>query len=448
LTSRPADPFAAGRALRKSVGRRASAAWKPAVARDPVAIVERSNQGRVPALIPIRHWRMKQSPFAFYRGTAAVMACDLAVTPVTGLRVQACGDAHLANFGAYATPERNLVFDVNDFDETLAGPWEWDLKRLATSFVLAARVRGATRDAARAAALGAAHGYRRAMRGFSAMTALEVWYSRIDAADAVATARSKRERRKFDEDVASARRRTVDHIFPKMTEIVDGQPRLIDAPPLVYHPTGDLQIVERSTSLIKRYRASLRDDIRVLFDRYAVADAVVKVVGVGSVGTVCEVALLMAGTNDPLLIQIKQATASVLEPYAGASRYANHGERVVSGQRAMQAASDIFLGWTRDDEGRDYYFRQLRDMKMTIPIDGFSSSEQTRYAELCGRTLARAHARTGDAAAIGGYLGGGDVFDRAIAAFAERYADVTESDYEHFVAAIKTGRLAAESDGT
>lgn len=444
-----ADRFFEGRALRKTAGRRAHAAWAPAMDRaDPVATIERMDRGRIPELVPIRHWRMMQSPFAFYRGTAAIMAADLASTPATGLRVQACGDAHLSNFGAFATPERNIFFDVNDFDETLPGPWEWDLKRLTTSFVLAARNNGIAERACGDAALAAAESYRQSMRTLAAMTALEVWYSRVDVRDVIAAVRKTEQRRAIAKKAATARHHVVDSVFTKMTTVVDGRLQLIDAPPLVYHPTGDLGLLARNTALIERYRKTLRDDIRTLFDRYSVADAVVKAVGIGSVGTICGVALLTAGPGDALLIQVKQAEASVLEPFAGPSKYENHAERVVTGQRRMQAATDIFLGWTHDDEGRHFYFRQLRDMKITLSIDGMPPSELIDYARLCGRALARAHARTGDPAAIAGYLGVSNAFDRAVVGFARRYADQTEADYELFVAAIKSGRLKAESDGT
>jgi uncharacterized protein (DUF2252 family) len=361
---------------------------------------------------------MMRSPFAFFRGSAAIMAADLATTPVTGLRVQTCGDAHLANFGAFATPERNVFFDVNDFDETLHGPWEWDVKRLAASFVLAARNNGYAERSCRDAASAAVRSYRESMRALAPLTALAIWYSRVDVRDVVAALRATDERRAIAKGRAALRRQTVDKVFAKMTRVVE------------------------------RYRKTLRDDIRTLFDRYRVEDAVVKVVGIGSVGTICGVVLLTAGPDDALLIQVKQATASVLEPFAGASKYKNHGERVVTGQRRMQAASDIFLGWTSDDQGRDFYFRQLRDMKITVSSDGMPAPELAAYANLCGRALARAHARTGDPAAIAGYLGRSDAFDRAVVDFAVRYADQTEADHAAFVAAIKSGRLAAQSDGT
>jgi uncharacterized protein (DUF2252 family) len=443
------DRYAAGRALRKAAGRKEHAAWSPGPRReDPVAIVERTDQARIPELVPIRHWRMMRSPFAFFRGSAAIMAADLATTPVTGLRVQTCGDAHLANFGAFATPERNVFFDVNDFDETLHGPWEWDVKRLAASFVLAARNNGYAERSCRDAASAAVRSYRESMRALAPLTALAIWYSRVDVRDVVAALRATDERRAIAKGRAALRRQTVDKVFAKMTRVVDGRLQLIDAPPLVFHPAGDLALLSRNTALVERYRKTLRDDIRTLFDRYRVEDAVVKVVGIGSVGTICGVVLLTAGPDDALLIQVKQATASVLEPFAGASKYKNHGERVVTGQRRMQAASDIFLGWTSDDQGRDFYFRQLRDMKITVSSDGMPAPELAAYANLCGRALARAHARTGDPAAIAGYLGRSDAFDRAVVDFAVRYADQTEADHAAFVAAIKSGRLAAQSDGT
>ncbi|HEV2386325.1 MAG TPA: DUF2252 domain-containing protein [Candidatus Acidoferrales bacterium] len=438
--------MASGRVLRKAVTRSSHAKWTRASNRpEAVALLQHADRGRLPELLPVRYGRMRVSPFAFYRGAAALMAWDLARTPATGMRVQACGDCHLGNFGGYGSPERRLVFDINDFDETLPAPWEWDLKRLAASIVLAGRQLGASERKCAEAAEAAARSYRQRMREYAGMRALEAWYSRLDAEIFVHEAKSPHSRKDWQRLERNARSQTALHVFPRITDRVDGRPRIHDRPPLVYHPrdTGEFQREVRD--IFHRYRLTLPDDRRVVLDHYHLVDVARKVVGVGSVGTRCAVALLMAGPRDPLFLQFKEARASVLEPYAGRSRFDNHGERVVTGQRMLQAASDVFLGWTRDDHGRDYYFRQLRDMTMKVDLDRMTKEEWLEYGQLCGWALARAHARAGPAARLAGYMGKSGLFDRAIADFAVAYADQTERDHAALVKAIRSRRLPADS---
>ncbi|MFO0904254.1 MAG: DUF2252 domain-containing protein [Pirellulales bacterium] len=441
------ERIAAGKALRDSVPRESHAEWKPPTPRrDPLAILKRSNQGRMAELIPIRYGRMLPSPFTFLRGSAALMASDLESSPVTGLRVQACGDCHLLNFGLFATPERNLIFDINDFDETLPAPWEWDVKRLAASFAVAVRDIKLSDKKAEAAAIECVRAYRVGLREFSKMSPLEVWYDRLDAQSIIDLAPSDEIRRIRESIVAKARQRISDYLYPQISEEVAGRRRLVDQPPAMFHVTPDVEPEHQAIVLeaLELYRQSLPDERRVLFDRYSLEDVVIKAVGIGSVGTLCFVGLFFSAENHPLLLQFKQACPSVLEPYAGQSQYDNHGQRVVVGQRLMQSASDIFLGWTRGRRGRDFFIRQLRDMKMSARIEEGATAEQTLlYAQLCGRTLARAHAKSGDAAMISGYLGKADDFDQAIGRFAMAYADQTEKDHAALVAAVKAGKIEA-----
>jgi uncharacterized protein (DUF2252 family) len=449
---------AAGRAARSEVRRSSHAAWEPAAGRaDPVATLEQQARSRVPELVPIRYGRMSASPFAFFRGAAAVMAADLAATPVSGLRVQACGDAHLSNFGAFAAPDRRLVFDLNDFDETLPGPWEWDVKRLAASFAIAGRENGLKRKERATSLLTAGRSYREAMRTFASQTNLDVWYSRLDvesvlgeieAADPDAVKRVRK-------GVAKARTKDSLRALEKLTHRVDGELRIVSEPPLIV-PVEELMAPEETRDLretfvhlLEIYRESLPADRQHLLDGYNFRHIARKVVGVGSVGTRAWVVLLTgADDSDPLFLQAKEAEASVLEPYAGASRYKNHGRRVVEGQRLMQAASDIFLGWCPavglDGRDRDFYVRQLWDWKRSVEVERLSPSGLEVYARMCGWTLARAHARSGDRIAIAAYLGGGDAFDRAIAEFSESYADQSERDHAALVAAIDDGRIESQ----
>ena len=437
----------AGKALRDRVPRESHAGWKPPVnRRDPLEILKASNQDRLAELVPIRYGRMLASPFTFLRGSAGLMAADLATTPTTGLRVQACGDCHLLNFGLFATPERNLIFDINDFDETLPAPWEWDVKRLAVSFVVAVRDIQLGDKRAQAAASECVRAYRERLRELSKMSPLDVWYDRLDAQAIIDMAPDVKIREIREEIVAKARHRISDYLYPQISEEIAGRRRLIDQPPAMFHVTKEQDpeheaIVQQA---LEQYRLSLADERRVLFDRYSLEDVVIKAVGIGSVGTACFVGLFFSAENHPLLLQFKQACPSVLEPYAGKSQYANHGQRVVVGQRLMQSASDIFLGWTQGRRGRDFFIRQLRDMKMSARIEEGASAQQAMlYAQLCGRTLAHAHAKSGDAALISGYLGKSDVYDEAVGEFALAYADQNEKDHAALVAAVRAGEIEA-----
>ncbi len=410
--------------------------------RDIVRIIADSNESRLENLVPIRHGRMLQSQFAYFRGTAAIQAYDLAGTPTSGIIVQACGDCHLMNFGGFATPERNIVFDINDFDETLPAPFEWDIKRLAASFVIAARFRGFDADQAREMAVGVARSYRESMRKREIKGVLEAWYSRISIEELQGLAGNVTDLRvRVKKKLAEARRQTHEHVFHKLTTPTRGLPRIVDQPPLIYH-VDDPELNDRSiAAFFKRYRDTLAEERRMLFDRFKVIDVALKVVGVGSVGTRCLIALLLAAPDDPLFLQIKEARRSVLERHTGGKRLAHEGQRVVVGQRLMQAASDIFLGWSRGPRGRDFYVRQLRDMKMAADVESQPPDVMRAYAMLCGIVLARAHDKAGDAAMIAGYLGRSDQFDEAIGDYAVAYANQVERDYETFVQAIRSGRL-------
>ena len=435
----------AGRALRSRVPRRIHGEWQPAVGRpDPVDTLTRSNATRVPDLVPIRTGRMMASPFAFYRGCPAVMAHDLSLTPSTGARLQICGDAHLLNFGTFATPERNHVFDLNDFDETHLGPWEWDLKRLAASVVVAARTAGLADADGRDAVLRCSAEYRSEMAKMAELSAFEVWHSRLDMAALVADPPDKTIRALVTRKATKARGRTSLQALARLTTIRDGRRVIVEDPPVVVR-LADMQL-EQAQGYVKAYLTSLEPDRALLLERYEFVDAALKVVGVGSVGTRCFVVLLAGKLDlDPLFLQIKEAQASTLAPYVGRSRYTNQGKRVVVGQRVMQAASDAFLGWARAD-GFDTYVRQLRDMKGSVTLEGVRSADLVVYGRLCGATLARAHARGGRPSLLSGYLGSGPVFDEALARFALAYADQTERDYEAFLGAVRSGRLPAEPD--
>ncbi len=407
---------------------------------DLIDHMERASLERVPSLVPIRHFRMASSAFAFYRGTAALMALDLARTPTSGILVQVSGDAHCANFGAFATPERNIIFDVRDFDETLRGPWEWDLKRLCASLVLAARDIDAAKATAEVAAANAARAYRERMLELATLSTLDTWYARVDVRDILESAGSDTLRKRRRTYVDGITKRTIQKAYDDMTELVGDRRRFVDEPPIVYHAEANEDRFFDIGELFARYRESLLPDVRSLFDRFRLVDWVVKVVGVGSVGTRCAAALFLASDDDPLILQIKEAGASVLEPYVAPSTYATHGERVIAGQRTMQAASDLFLGWASEG-GRDYYVRQLRDMKGVPDLEDMGDEQLTDFAQFCGRTLAGAHGRSGQAAPIAGYLGKSDVFDEAVVAFALRYADRATADHAAFVEAIAAGRI-------
>jgi uncharacterized protein (DUF2252 family) len=386
---------------------------------------------------------MSKSAFAFYRGTAALMAKDLAQTPTSDIRVQACGDCHLSNFGLFATPERNLIFDINDFDETLPAPFEWDIKRLAASFYLAALDNKFSEKECRTVTKTCIRAYREAIAKFSTMKVLDVWYSKLDMDTIIKNAPDAKTKQNRERMAKEAREHIADYIFPKITEVHEGKRFIVDQIPLVYHPNADEQIPERIMDAFQQYRETLPHERRVLLDRYHIEDFAMKVVGVGSVGTRCGMILMMAEDNDPLLLQVKEANPSVLEPYAGKSEFEHHGERIVAGQRLMQSASDMLLGWATGKEKRHYYVRQLRDMKFSFDIAAANAFQLSQYAEVCGWTLARAHARSGDASMIYGYIGKSDIFDQAIVTFSQVYSDQAEKDYKMFHDAIDSGEIPA-----
>jgi uncharacterized protein (DUF2252 family) len=450
---------ARGKAVRAEVPLESHALVEKSESRaDPVELLERQGISRLPELVPIRYGRMLTSPFAFYRGAALIMAADLARTPNSGLRTQLCGDAHMMNFGIFASPERHLVFDLNDFDETLPGPFEWDVKRLAASVEICARENGFTKKQRRRAVLAAGRGYRESIREFAAMTNLDIWYAHLDIDEQLAVLRPllKPERvRRTEQLVAKARTRDSMQAFEKLTRVVDGQRRIISDPPLIV-PVRELVEIDDAAELFKQlqvliraYRRSLQPDRRHLLEQFRFVDMARKVVGVGSVGTRAWI-LLFEGVDegDPLFLQAKEAQASVLEEYAGASHYTNHGERVVAGQHLMQATSDIFLGWQRthgiDGVDRDFYLRQLRDWKGSVVAEEMVPQGLAVYAGMCGWTVARAHARSGDRVAIAAYLGKSEVFDNAIADFAAAYADINDQDYAALGSAAESGRIVVE----
>src|SRR5262245_23173639 len=415
--------------------------------RDPLALIEESDRDRVESLLPIRFTRMAESPFAFFRGTAVLQAHDLQGTPSAGLLVQLCGDCHLMNFGGFATPERALVFDINDFDETLPGPFEWDVKRLATSFVLAARWLGFPAADARRAAESVVEAYRTALARFAEMSVLETWYAKVSMEEVFQEyAGDPKILKLLKTSVEKARENTTEHVFHKITTVTGGKPHITDQPPLLFHPDpAELDMEQDVRPFFKKYRGTLTRDREALFDRYHVVDVAHKVVGVGSVGTRSFIALLCGDQDDHLFLQVKEARPSVLEGRAGHSPFRNNGERVVTGQRLMQSASDIFLGWSRGVHGHDFYVRQLRDMKVAADLTGYTPRNLASYGHLCGKALARAHAKAGEAAAITGYLGGTGIFDKAVAGYALAYADQVEEDYEAFRAAIRAGRFPTET---
>jgi uncharacterized protein (DUF2252 family) len=460
----PEERAVRGKAARAEVPLESHAEFEPAADRpDPIALLEEQGASRVPTLGPVRYGRMMASPFSYYRGAALPMAADLATTPVTGLAVQACGDAHLSNFGVFGSAERRLVFDINDFDETTPGPWEWDVKRLAASLEVAARDNGFPGKKRRAIVAAAVAQYREAMRDFADMTNLEVWYAHadMDLLRQQNPAQLKaRQRKAVDKGLAKARTKDSMQAVDKLTHMVDGKPKIIADPPLIV-PADQLipDEIDRKnfegliSDLVAGYRRTMETDRRYLLEQYEFCDMAHKVVGVGSVGTRCWIVLMIGrDTGDPLFLQVKEAQDSVLCRYVGSSKFSNQGQRVVAGQRLMQASSDIFLGWQRvaigaENNGhRDFYVRQLRDWKLSLDIETMVPRGLRIYARLCGWTLARAHARSGDRIAIAAYLGGSDTFDRAITQFASAYADQNAKDHEALLAAVKSGRIMAESD--
>jgi uncharacterized protein (DUF2252 family) len=450
-----------GKAARQKAPRSSHAAFEPAADRaDPIALLERQAATRVPELVPIRYGRMLVSPFTFYRGAALIMASDLASTPQSGLGVQCCGDAHLSNFGVFASPERRLVFDINDFDETLPGPWEWDVKRLAVSMLIAAQFNGFSAKNQQRVVLDTVEEYRTAMTGFAGMRNLEVWYSHLDIEATLARLSSQFKPqlvKRTERNIAKARARDSMSAFSKLTRRVDGRARFVADPPLIV-PVDELaegtdrdELFEWLHTLLRSFRGTLQYDRRVLLEQFELTDFARKVVGVGSVGTRAWIALLLGRDGqDPLLLQMKEAEASVLEQFLRRSEFRNHGERVVTGQHLMQASSDIFLGWLRVDAGldgkrRDFYGRQLKDWKGSAEVEQMTPEGMATYGRLCGWTLARAHARTGDRIAISSYLGRGSTFDRAILEFCQAYAEQNERDYKALCDAVETGRLVARA---
>ncbi|UGT56962.1 DUF2252 domain-containing protein [Nocardia asteroides] len=449
MTNRTVADFAGeaaeqGKAARKRISRSRLGEWGAGPDRqDPVTILERQAETRVSELVPIRYARMRQSPFTFLRGAPAIMAADLAQSPNTGLTVQLCGDAHLSNFGLYASPERRLIFDVNDFDETLPGPFEWDVKRLAASVAVAARDNGCDDERARTAVEAGARGYRETMCQLAETDSLTVWYELVDVDDVAALVQKAKARKKFDRTVSSARNKTSLQALNKLTEPdAEGVPRIKNQPPLLV--PIELATEKEVNDVFSDYRRSLPDERRALIDRYRLVDQAMKVVGVGSVGTRCFIVLLMdKESGSPLFLQVKEAETSVLAPHLKPSKYHHQGHRVVVGQRLMQSASDVFLGWATGPAGRFFYWRQLRDMKGSADVGGMTHGELAQYAALCGSVLARAHARSGDRVAIAAYLGGGDGFDRAMGEFGLAYGDQTVTDRLSLLEAIDSGRITA-----
>jgi uncharacterized protein (DUF2252 family) len=431
-----------GRALRRRVPRTSHASWDPAMrSLDPIATLLATGRNRLPDLLPLRYGRMSRSAFAWMRGSAALMASDLSATPVTGLRVQACGDCHVGNFGAFASPERRVLFDLTDFDETLPGPWEFDLKRLTTSLTLVARHQGCSARETREVTLAAARAYRRHMHDYGALSPLEVWYAIIDSEVLIRTAPDAATRRRRIRFERKARGRTGNSLLGRLLVASGGRLRFREQPPTIVPLPPRSRLAQQFGKVLERYPESLAKDRRQLLARYRFQEIAFKVVGVGSVGTRCAVALYLSPGGEPLVLQVKEAVPSVLAPYAGRSPFAHEGERVVVGQRLMQCASDIFLGWASDDDGRDYYVRQLRDMKTSVPLEMLQGPVLHNFADMCGWALARAHAKAGDAARIAGYLGASDKMDRAIADFAAHYADQCERDYAVFRRAIRVGTV-------
>jgi uncharacterized protein (DUF2252 family) len=441
---------AMGKALRDKIPRKQHSQWNEAEGRpNPIDILRGSDACRMKELVPIRYGRMLQSPFSFYRGAAEVMASDLAQMANTGLRVQACGDCHLMNFGGFATPERNIIFDINDFDETLPAPWEWDVKRLAASIALAARSIGLSDGKARDCTVTSARSYREHMRELSGMDPLRVWYTEITVRDFI-RALPKAIRKRVLKHIDKAALQSGSELdYPKLAEAVSGQIRITDHPPLIFHPEASSapEFQEEREQIFQTYRETLPEDRRMLLDRYHVVDAAIKVVGVGSVGRRCWIALLMSENNDPLFLQFKEAVESVLEPYTGKSAYSHHGQRVVIGQRLMQPVSDIFLGWMTDPNGRQFYVRQLHDAKIKPMIETFNAEMLDDYARACGWALAHAHSKISEISpTISGYLGSSEEFDVAMGKFALNYADQVECDYAAFRTAVREGKITACQD--
>jgi uncharacterized protein (DUF2252 family) len=442
------ERYEKGKQLRKTCPRSSHAKWKsPANRPDPVDLIIESNKGRIAKLVPLRHGRMGRTPFTFYRGAALNMASDLSLTPVTGMIVQACGDAHLCNFGGFATPERNIIFSINDLDETLPAPWEWDVKRLAASFVVASRNNNLSDDIARNTVLECIRSYRENMMIFSEMRTMELWHYSLGPDKLISKLKDPEIKRRGLKRLEKERTRSIsEEIFPQIVKGSGNSTFIKDQLPSIFHWENHLpgEVVKDVKDAFDLYKASLPPGFSHLLSRYELKDVVIKVVGVGSVGTACWVILLMTGDGDPLFIQAKEARKSVLEAYAGKSKYPNNGQRVVYGYRLLQPFSDPFLGWTTGKAGRDFFFRQLRDIKISIKVETFGKSEMLSYADWCGQALALSHARSGDAAMLSGYMGGSDTFDQSIADFSLAYADQNEKDHASLIKAIRSGKIEAE----
>lgn len=441
------ERYAIGKQLRTYCPRSSHAEWKAPQGRpDPVSLIEQSDKGRLQDLVPLRHGRMAKSPFTFYRGAALNMASDLASTPVTGIRVQACGDAHLCNFGGFATPERNIIFAINDLDETLQAPWEWDLKRLAASFVVACRNNDLSDRIAREAVMQCVRSYREHMAGFSGMRTMELWHYSLGAEKLIGNLKDPELRKKAMERVTKERNRSLsEEIFPTITKGEGATKFIKDELPVIFHWEGFTpgQVAIEVQNAFELYRKSLVPSNSFLLDRYEIKDVAIKVVGVGSVGTACWILLLGTGDGETLFLQAKEARSSVLEPFAGKSTFSNHGQRIVNGYRLIQPFSDPFLGWTAGKLGRHYFFRQLRDVKISLKVESFGKNKMITCADWCGQSLALSHARSGDAAMLSGYMGKSDILDVAIASFATTYADQNEKDFALLKKAIDQGRLKA-----
>lgn len=442
--------YETGKELRKKVSRSSHGSWEPQHNRfDPVELIIHSSEGRIESLLPIRYARMMQSAFSFYRGAAAIMAADLFHTPSSGIRTQLCGDCHLMNFGGFATPERNLVFDINDFDETNPGPWEWDLKRLAASFAIACEWRNFSAIECKKIAWQVVKSYQQHMEEFCDLSVLQIWYTQLDLTDLVASNPDK-EIRKLNEQMIKKAKETAAHDkeFAKLTYLQDNRARIKDNPPLIYHPDDDTEkkILSRAANAFKKYAETLPADKKALLGRYSLQDVAIKVVGVGSVGNICGIALFMSDTGEPIFLQFKQARASVLEEWTGRSEFNHHGERVVMGQKMIQSASDMFLGWTTGEEGRQFYIRQLNDTKVKPVLEVKNQKNMADYATACGWALARAHARTSDPNIISGYIGRSDAFPDAISDFSMAYAEQNEKDYQKMLQAIRAGKIEVKQE--
>ena len=441
------EKYDKGKSFRDQTPRSLHSAWKQHAGRASVeSMIGLSNKDRIPELVPVRHFRMSKSPFTFYRATAGLMANDLFHTPASGIIVQVCGDCHLMNFGGFATPERNLVFDINDFDETYPAPWEWDLKRLATSFVLACREKKFSVNDADKVTRSMLTSYQEKINEYARMNFLDLWYSKLTFDEVLKNARTSEGRTLIKKGIRKAEEQTHNRVFYKITANTLGTVEISNQPPLVYHPANMKKTMATILSFMDQYKSTLQKDRRLLVDQYKVIDVALKIVGVGSVGTRCFVILLMNENKEPVFLQVKEARPSVLEPLAKQTEFEHQGERIVQGQRLIHSASDIFLGWATGPKGRQFYLRQLRDKKLSPEIELWDEVLLSGYAALCGNVLARAHCKTGQGAFICGYLGKGDAFANAICHFAKAYADQTEKDYTDFMKAVKAGRFAIEDD--